>query len=456
MKKMVLNNKIDSVIVLAGGEGKKLRPFTFTTPKALLPLFYRPVLEHLLLDLASLGFKKITVSGHPELEEKYKDLEGKMPPGVKINWVQESSTPLASLTKAWTKDEPVLVVSVAAVLGDIKNYAKVAALLDGVSGVFLSGENLTVYENENKRIPLGVFALAPNVRGLLKKGGELEALPELLAGKLRELKLGERAPLIGTNVLSDKMVEDSLSGWVKIERPHDILDAHYVILARKAAKLKGKKIASSAKVAKSVIFKGPALIEKGAVIGEDVKLGRFVWVAEGASIEHGAIIGNYSVIGPGARIKQGATFYGVIGKNSSFGRSAEFGGMIMDEVGFPHSSHMAGIIGNKTKISVGIVTGTVKLVNPPFRMYINGKAEKTHLAGVAVGDSCFIGAGALLMGGVRIGPYSIIGPGVLVQRDVPPNKMVMRKEEVFWRDVNQETTVKYDASEYTPLWYNIP
>ena len=42
-------------IVLAGGEGTRLRPLTWTTPKPLLPIVNRPLLEHQLSWLAGHG-----------------------------------------------------------------------------------------------------------------------------------------------------------------------------------------------------------------------------------------------------------------------------------------------------------------------------------------------------------------------------------------------------------------
>jgi acetyltransferase-like isoleucine patch superfamily enzyme len=39
-------------------------------------------------------------------------------------------------------------------------------------------------------------------------------------------------------------------------------------------------------------------------------------------------------------------------------------------------------------------------------------------------DNCFIGAGATIMPGVRIGPNSVVGAGALVTKTVPPNTIV--------------------------------
>jgi mannose-1-phosphate guanylyltransferase len=49
-------------IVLAGGEGTRLRPLTYTTPKPLLPIANRPFLEHQLTWLAGHGVDEVVLS----------------------------------------------------------------------------------------------------------------------------------------------------------------------------------------------------------------------------------------------------------------------------------------------------------------------------------------------------------------------------------------------------------
>ena len=52
-------------VILAGGKGTRLKPFTMTIPKPLLPLGDLPILEVVLKQLAAAGFKRIVVTlGH--------------------------------------------------------------------------------------------------------------------------------------------------------------------------------------------------------------------------------------------------------------------------------------------------------------------------------------------------------------------------------------------------------
>jgi NDP-sugar pyrophosphorylase family protein len=52
-------------IILAGGEGSRLRPFTFVIPKPLIPIGEYPIIEILIRQLAHQGFSRVTIAvGH--------------------------------------------------------------------------------------------------------------------------------------------------------------------------------------------------------------------------------------------------------------------------------------------------------------------------------------------------------------------------------------------------------
>jgi NDP-sugar pyrophosphorylase family protein len=52
-------------VILAGGKGKRMRPFTHVVPKPLLPFKERPILEHIILYLKNYGIVDFIISiGH--------------------------------------------------------------------------------------------------------------------------------------------------------------------------------------------------------------------------------------------------------------------------------------------------------------------------------------------------------------------------------------------------------
>src|SRR5690554_5017020 len=51
-------------MILAAGLGTRLKPFTNSTPKALVPILRKPVIEHLILKLKQQGFNEIIINIH--------------------------------------------------------------------------------------------------------------------------------------------------------------------------------------------------------------------------------------------------------------------------------------------------------------------------------------------------------------------------------------------------------
>lgn len=51
-----------TAIILAGGKGTRLRPYTVAMPKPLVPVGNKPILEIIIVQLAKQGFKKIVIT----------------------------------------------------------------------------------------------------------------------------------------------------------------------------------------------------------------------------------------------------------------------------------------------------------------------------------------------------------------------------------------------------------
>lgn len=66
-----------NALILAGGQGQRLRPYTTVLPKPLLPVGDKPILAILIHQLRKAGFDKITLAiGYlPELIRAYVDVE---------------------------------------------------------------------------------------------------------------------------------------------------------------------------------------------------------------------------------------------------------------------------------------------------------------------------------------------------------------------------------------------
>lgn len=84
-------NQIKKAIVLVGGEGTRLRPFTYELPKAMLPIHGKPMVQHVLDLLKSHGVTEIVLAiGYKG--DKIKEYFGDGSKfGLKIDYVEEKS-----------------------------------------------------------------------------------------------------------------------------------------------------------------------------------------------------------------------------------------------------------------------------------------------------------------------------------------------------------------------------
>ena len=78
------------VVVMCGGLGTRLRPLTEDTPKPLLRVGGKPVLEHLIAGLAGHGFKSIYLAVNYQAEKIEEYFADGHPWGVSIEYVRES------------------------------------------------------------------------------------------------------------------------------------------------------------------------------------------------------------------------------------------------------------------------------------------------------------------------------------------------------------------------------
>lgn len=115
--------RITKALILAGGEGIKMRPLTYEMPKALIPIHGRPVLEYIIENLRYHNIRDIVIStGH--LGSKIKEYFGNGSKfGVKITYLDQgkkavgTAPPLLQAQKLLKKKSFVLYYS--DVLSDI-------------------------------------------------------------------------------------------------------------------------------------------------------------------------------------------------------------------------------------------------------------------------------------------------------------------------------------------------
>jgi len=232
------------VMIMAGGEGKRLQPFTNRCPKPLVQVAGKPILEHILSKAKAEGFQRFTISLRHlgGMIESYFGNGKKW--GVSISYCREKA-PLGTAGAIGLLPqplrEPFLVTN-----GDVLADFQYADLLDfhirhGAAATMavrahewqnpygvVETQGLEIMGFQEKplirtQINAGVYVLGPDVFRHLEKGRRCD-MPELFA----------RLRTKGLPILAYPLHEP----WVDIGRPEDLRKASGRILNKKTKKMK--------------------------------------------------------------------------------------------------------------------------------------------------------------------------------------------------------------------------
>ena len=323
-------------VVMAGGEGTRLRPMTANQPKPMLPVVNRPIMEHVLRLLRKHGLTEtvVTVQFLASMVRNYfgdgEDF------GMSLQYATEE-TPLGTAGSVKNaedalRDEPFLVISGDALtdidLSDLiafhkDNNALVTVALARVPDPLEFG--IVIVDDDGKiqrflekptwgqvfsdTVNTGIYVMEPEVLDHVAAGQVVDWSADVFP-KLLE----SGAPLYGW--IADGYWEDvgSLESYVKAQA--DVLTGKVDVEIAGFEVSPGIWVAEGAEVDPDAVLTGPlcvgdyAKIEAGAQLREFTVVGSNVIVKEGAFL-HRAIVHNNVYIG------RGATLRGcVIGKNT--------------------------------------------------------------------------------------------------------------------------------------------
>ncbi len=375
-------------IIMAGGEGTRLRPLTVTRPKPMVPLVNKPMMEHVVLLLRRHGIREIGVTLHylPETIMSYFGNGGKW--GVEITYSIEEK-PLGTaggvrkLYDEWGDESTIVVIS-----GDVFTDIDLTGLIEfhrrkgsvftmavrRVSdptryGIALLDEDGRVRRFLEKPrwsevfsdiINMGIYVIEPEALKLIPAGREYDFSKNLIPAMLEK-----DYPVYGWR--ADNYY------WSDIGNHQQYKETHWDILSGKTSLSR-------------------------EVLGEEVEPG--IYVQGDAVIEDPSSIAPPAVIGSDARIVKGATLgpYAVIGRNSIVEHSSRIEKSILWNhvyVG-PYTSIADSILGDKVRLEGHIAV----------------------MEGSVIGDETVIGRGSIIKPGIRIWPSKIIDPYTVVSANI--------------------------------------
>lgn len=324
-------------VVLVGGFGTRLRPLTLTTPKQMLPILHRPMIEHVLEHLAGHGIDEAVLSmGYRPhaFADAYAD---GLCAGVKLHYAIEPEPLDTAGAIRFAARHAGIAERFVVVNGDVLTDLDLGELLafHGRTG----GEGTIALHQVEDPSAFGVVPTDPSGRVLafVEKPPRDEAPTDLInagtyvleASVLDRIAEGRKVSI--EREVFPAMVADgalfAMAGdtyWIDTGTPPKYLQAQLDLLSGLRGEARegihpDADIDPSAEVTRSVIGAG-ARIEAGAVVRRSVLLPGAV-VGAGAVVDR-AILGRGAEVGGQARVEDMA----VLGDRSSVGAGLRVSG----------------------------------------------------------------------------------------------------------------------------------
>lgn len=443
-----------TAVILAAGEGTKIAPYQETRQKAALPIANEPAIRRLAQLLIELGIDRlVVVVGHrkEQVAEAVGDLEGV----VFVEQQQRTGTNDAVLlAEPKIEDESFLVLhgDVITAPENLKQLvekfestgAEAAALIQPLGAeksldwicASLRGEKLAEVSGHPRSSAFrlcGIYAFRRTIAPHLKRNpgifryvdvGGMPPVESELAASLQQL-IEE-----GREVLA----VETTDFHVDIDKPWHILEANAAFLDYISRRLEKSQIHPTARISEKAEIAGKIVVGENSVIGGGVHIEGNLWLGADSTITRGAIVGANTMVGDRSRLRDYCWVFGnaVIGDRCIVQHGAEFGGVAFNRVYLYHYCEIEAVLGSAVDIGAATVCGTLRFDDETGEIPIKGRRERPSFAAGAcfVGDYCRTGVNAILMPGCRVGPYSVVGPGVIVYDEVPPRTMVLLKQDL--------------------------
>lgn len=370
-------------VIMAGGEGTRLRPLTSNVPKPMMPIVNRPMMEHIVELLKTHGFDEIvvTVAFMANAIRTYFGDGSEF--GVRMVYAIEES-PLGtagSVRNAMDElDERFLVISGDVLtdidLGEMVRFHEEKGALATIGlvpvenplefGIVITREDGSIERFLEKptwgqvfsdTINTGIFVLEPEIFDYIEAGRPVDFSSEVFPKLLDDGK-----PLYGA--VAEGYWEDvgTLEAYLRAHK--DALDA------KVSLDIPGFRMSEGVWVGDGVEVHPEAVIEGPAVIGDNCR------------IEAGARLGEYTVLGTNVKVREQVQLQRVVVHDNSYlGEQCRLGGAV---------------VGRACDLRRGV------------------RLEE----GVVLGDECFVGENAVVGAGVKVYPFKTVEAGAIINSSI--------------------------------------
>lgn len=312
-------------VVLAGGEGTRLKPLTYKRPKPLMPVAGRPCIDFVLRSLAASGFHEIIVTTAYLSDALIKSIGDGLDYNASIlySFEENPAGTAGAVRRVGNFIDETFVVAMGDILCDVDFKALfefhkrsggvvTIALTDvddptqyGIVGLDARGRIQKFKEKPRKDeafsnlVNAGIYVLEPEVLEFIPPDQKFDFAKDLFP-KL----LSKGVPLYGSRI-------DGV--WMDIGQPHDLWKASMEVVRRQGKPLRRTGVKSE----------GPVILDAAARLEEGVTIRGPCYVGPGAILRAGSVADN-ACLYEGARVEGKAVVRNsIVLEGSVVGESAE-------------------------------------------------------------------------------------------------------------------------------------
>lgn len=389
-------------LILTGGAGRMLVPFSSTRPKAMTVVAGGSLLRRQLMQLREAGVTDVTVVLGQNGDMIRKAFTDGHDLGVNITYVEQGeprgiADAILAARSRFNPGEYFLLVygdvitsgnpffqalqSFNAFKGPIASVSLPGPPTGRYGNVYLSGTRITKIVEKPSGADLGNYVLS----GLFVLPVDLFTTIEKAGGAMEK---------VFDNVVDDKGLNASIweEGWIDVERPWDVLAANRMVMDT----WEEAQISRDATIEGNVTFRGPVRIAANSVIKSGVILVGPCYIGPGCYVGNNTLVRNYTSLGARSIIG-----YGVELKNCVL-----FGNSDVGRLSFVGDS----VLGENVDLGSGTMTINESTDGSPVRVDLHGESLDSGLdkLGAFIGDDVKIGASHTIAAGTVIPAGAVI------------------------------------------------